>query len=61
MERLLLNRPGVMAGYPCGGDNEPCVPPGDRPYFRPGNPLTRGQTSKIVANTFFPECNPPLR
>jgi hypothetical protein len=61
VERLLLNRPDVMGGYPCGGEAEPCVPPADRPYFRPGNPLTRGQTSKIVANTFFPGCNPPLR
>ncbi|HET9495282.1 MAG TPA: S-layer homology domain-containing protein [Chloroflexia bacterium] len=61
VERLLLNRPDVMSGYPCGGPNEPCVPPGNRPYFRPGNPLTRGQTSKIVANTFFPGCDPPLR
>jgi hypothetical protein len=59
VERLLLNRPGVMSGYACGGPNEQCVPPGNRPYFRPGNPLTRGQTSKIVASTFFPNCDPP--
>ena len=55
VERLLLNRPGVMGGYPCGGAGEPCDTE-SRPYFRPGNPLTRGQTSKIVANTFFPDC-----
>jgi hypothetical protein len=60
IERLLLNRPGVMAGYPCGGSNEPCDSQ-NRPYFRPNNGVTRGQTSKIVANTFFPGCSPPLR
>jgi hypothetical protein len=60
IERLLLNRPGVMAGYQCGGPGEPCDPQ-NRPYFRPNNPLTRGQTSKIVANTFFPGCDPPRR
>jgi hypothetical protein len=48
----------VMAGYPCGGAGEPCVPPGNLPYFRPNNNATRGQTSKIVSNTFFPDCNP---
>jgi hypothetical protein len=58
VERLLLNRPGVMGGYPCGGANEPCDPQ-QRPYFRPGNNVTRGQTSKIVANTFFPNCQAP--
>jgi hypothetical protein len=47
---------GVVSGYPCGGSSEPCVPPQNRPYFRPGNNATRGQTSKIVANTFFPGC-----
>jgi hypothetical protein len=55
VERLLLNRPDVMAGYPCGGAGEPCDTQ-NRYYFRPNNPLTRGQTSKIVANTFFPGC-----
>jgi hypothetical protein len=47
---------GVMSGYPCGGPSEPCVPPLNRPYFRPSSNATRGQTSKIVANTFFPDC-----
>jgi photosystem II stability/assembly factor-like uncharacterized protein len=46
---------GIMGGYPCGGPGEPCEP-GNRPYFRPGNNATRGQVSKIVANTFFPGC-----
>jgi hypothetical protein len=60
VERLLLNRPGVMGGYACGGAGEPCDGQ-NRPYFRPNNPLTRGQTSKIVANAFFPGCSPLLR
>jgi hypothetical protein len=45
---------GVMQGYPCGAPGEPCVPPDNRPYFRPSFNATRGQTSKIVVNTFFP-------
>jgi hypothetical protein len=44
---------GVMQGYPCGGTGEPCGP-GNLPYFRPGANITRAQSSKIVANTFFP-------
>jgi hypothetical protein len=51
----LANR-AIMGGYPCGGVGEPCIPPNNRPYFRPFNNATRGQTSKIVANTFFPDC-----
>jgi hypothetical protein len=48
---------GVMSGYPCGTiPEEPCIEPDNRPYFRPNANATRGQTSKIVANTFFPEC-----
>jgi hypothetical protein len=62
VERLLLNRPGVMGGYQCGGPGEPCVPPANRPYFRPANNVTRGQGAKIIANTFFPSCQfPPPR
>ncbi|MGA7732261.1 MAG: S-layer homology domain-containing protein [Chloroflexia bacterium] len=51
----------VMAGYPCGTPGEPCVLPWDRPYFRPNSNATRGQTSKIVSNTFFPGCDPVAR
>ncbi|MEO5951398.1 MAG: S-layer homology domain-containing protein, partial [Chloroflexia bacterium] len=47
---------GLISGYPCGGAGEPCVGPGNLPYFRPGNNITRGQTAKIVANTFLAEC-----
>jgi hypothetical protein len=53
-----LTSRGVMGGYPCGNP-EPCVPPGNRPYFRPNADVTRGQTSKIVSNTFYPNCQPP--
>jgi len=48
----------VMGGYACGGPGESCIPPANMPYFRPNNNATRGQTSKIVSNTFFPDCNP---
>lgn len=57
VERLASR--GVMGGYTCGGAGEPCIPPENRPYFRPNNNATRGQTSKIVANTFFPNCDTP--
>jgi hypothetical protein len=48
---------GVISGYACGDPGEPC--PGA--YFRPGNNVTRGQTAKIVSNTFFPNCQTPVR
>ncbi len=40
----------ILGGYPCGGAGEPCVPPANRPYFRPGGSASRGQLSKIVSN-----------
>ena len=57
IERLASRN--VMGGYPCGGPGEPCIAPQNRPYFRPGNDVTRGQSAKIVANTFFPDCFTP--
>src|SRR5262249_48728913 len=45
----------VMGGYPCGGAGEPCGP-NNLPYFRSDANATRGQTSKIIANTFYPDC-----
>jgi hypothetical protein len=40
---------GILVGYPCGTiPTEPCVPPENRPYFRPNSNVTRGQTAKIV-------------
>ncbi len=44
---------GVVSGYTCGGTNpqtgldEPCDS-ARRPYFRPGNNVTRAQLTKIV-------------
>jgi hypothetical protein len=53
IERLASR--GVMSGYPCGGAGEPCGP-NNLAYFRPSANATRGQVSKIVSNTFFPNC-----
>jgi hypothetical protein len=55
---MRLTNLGVLSGYPCGGQGEPCDNQ-NRPYFRPANNVTRGQASKIVANTFFPGCQAP--
>ena len=63
-EIMRLTNREVMSGYNCGGINpqtgqaEPCDAQ-NRPYFRWANNVTRGQASKIVANTFFPGCNTP--
>jgi hypothetical protein len=52
-----LSARGIISGYECGNP-EPCDPQ-RRPYYRPHLDVTRGQTSKIVANTFFPvNCAP---
>jgi hypothetical protein len=53
VERLTSRN--VMSGYACGGTGEPCDG-SSRPYFRPNANATRGQITKIVANTFFPGC-----
>jgi hypothetical protein len=58
VEQVALH--GVISGYICGGVGEPCDGQ-NRPYFRPYATATRGQTSKIVANTFFPNCITPAR
>jgi hypothetical protein len=48
---------GIAGGYPCGQlPSEPCVPPDNRPYFRWANNVTRGQATKFIALTFFPDC-----
>jgi hypothetical protein len=47
---------GVISGYSA---NPPCA--GATPCFLPTNPLTRGQAAKIVANTFYPNCQTPIR
>ncbi|MEO8285002.1 MAG: S-layer homology domain-containing protein [Chloroflexota bacterium] len=38
----------IISGYPCGSTGEPCIGPGNLPYFRPSSNVTRGQTAKIV-------------
>ena len=45
-----LERRGLMTGYPCGELYGPCIPPGNRPYFRWGADATRAQLAKIVSN-----------
>jgi hypothetical protein len=60
VERLASR--GIMGGYQCGSiPEEPCVAPGNRPYFRPNSNATRGQVAKIVSGAFFPNCQPPSR
>jgi glucose/arabinose dehydrogenase/plastocyanin len=50
---------GVMSGYPCGTVPQETCDNQNRPYFRWANEVTRGQASKIVSNTFFPNCEDP--
>jgi hypothetical protein len=55
-------RHGVISGYTCGGPGEPCMPPLNRPYFRPAHSITRGQLSKVLAlarGYALPAPNPP--
>jgi N-acetylmuramoyl-L-alanine amidase len=46
--------PPIIVGYPCGGPGEPCVPPSNRPYFRPDGQIFRGQMVKMVARAYSP-------
>ncbi len=39
---------GIISGYPCGGSGEQCDPQ-HRPYYRPGNSVTRAQLSKMIS------------
>jgi hypothetical protein len=39
---------GIIGGYACGSEGEPCNPNND-PYFRPNDPVTRGQIAKILS------------
>ncbi len=57
---MRLTALGVISGYQCGGEGEPCDDM-NRPYFRPNASVTRGQASKMVANTFFPACQTPAK
>jgi hypothetical protein len=50
---------GIISGYNCGGPGEPCDPL-NRPYFRPGNDVTRGQLSKMISTAEgWTPLNPP--
>lgn len=49
---------GIVSGYPCGGAGESCGPD-NLPYFRPTDKVSRGQTTKLVSNTFYPGCQTP--
>jgi hypothetical protein len=40
----------LVTGYACGGPEEPCVPPNNRPYYRPTADVSRGQMSKFIYN-----------
>jgi hypothetical protein len=56
IERLTARN--VVSGYECGTTNPnsgPCDSQ-ERPYFKPGNLVTRGQAAKIVSSTFYPDC-----
>jgi hypothetical protein len=50
IERMVQR--GIISGYPCSGPGEPCIPPLNRAYFRPGNTVTRGQLSKMIVGAF---------
>src|SRR4051794_25186928 len=44
---------GVVNGYSCQpapSPTDPCVPPGNLPYFHPGSTVTRSQNAKLTDN-----------
>ncbi|HEX9988647.1 MAG TPA: S-layer homology domain-containing protein [Chloroflexia bacterium] len=45
IERMAVH--GYIGGYRCGGPGEECMP-GNKPYFRWGNNITRNQLAKIL-------------
>ncbi len=54
-----LSSRGIISGYQCGQPPAGPCDPQNRPWFLPDNTVTRGQTAKIVSNTFFPvNCAP---
>jgi hypothetical protein len=56
-----IARRNIISGYTCGAPPAGgCVAPGNRPYFLPGNWITRGQATKIDRNAFFPNCQGAL-
>ena len=55
--RTLANR-SIVSGYTCGGVGEPCIGPGNLPYYRPNTNVSRGQISKI---SYLAITYPPTR
>ncbi len=51
-----LAQQGAVSGYACGGIDEPCVPPGNLPYYRPNNVTSRGQAAQIIKISVYPSC-----
>ncbi len=49
---------GIIGGYPCGGAGEPCGA-GNKPYFRPGRDVSRGQISKMLSTALGPFTGAP--
>jgi hypothetical protein len=58
IERMFAR--GIINGYPCGTGGEVCVPPQNRPYFRPNASVTRGQTAKIVYESMQQAASPTV-
>jgi hypothetical protein len=58
IEELVFH--GIVGGYRCGGPGEPCLPPNNRPYFRPGADANREQAALIVDRVagFASNCIP---
>jgi hypothetical protein len=53
---------GILAGYKCGSPNEPCIAPGNKPYFRPDSAVTRSQLARILSNAqHYSEVVPPAQ
>jgi hypothetical protein len=52
---------GIIGGYRCGGQGEPCNSTND-PYFRPNNGITRGQIAKTVSEAagFIEDAGPQV-
>jgi hypothetical protein len=56
-----LSDRSVVGGYECGTGPAGGCEDGNRAYFLPNDSLSRGQAAKIVANTFFPDCQAAAR
>lgn len=51
VERVVQH--GVASGYDCNSAPDmPCAPPANRPWFRVGAPITRGQLAKMISRSF---------